>query len=243
MFRYICIILSEFQICTSLKLRILYIITISLQNCQIKIFRCLLIKCSLYDFYNIICFCSTFTWPYMHLDIPVLMLPLCWGGECWTVVGVRLGWWVLNCGGCQTGVVSTELWWLSDWGGEYWTVVGVRLGWWVLNCGGCQTGVVSTELWWVSDWVGECWTVVGVRLGWWVLNCGGCQTGVASTELWWESDWGGECWTVVGVRLGWWVLNCGGCQTGVASTELWWVSDCMTLRQQQTHKYFNFIVL
>jgi len=33
----------------------------------------LLIKCSLYDFYNIICIGSLFTWPYIHLDIPVMM--------------------------------------------------------------------------------------------------------------------------------------------------------------------------
>ena len=29
----------------------------------------LLIKCSLYGFYNIICISSMFTWPYIHLDI------------------------------------------------------------------------------------------------------------------------------------------------------------------------------
>jgi len=40
----------------------------------------LLIKCCPYDFYNINCFSATFTWPYIHLDIPVLMLPVCWGG-------------------------------------------------------------------------------------------------------------------------------------------------------------------
>jgi hypothetical protein len=34
----------------------------------------LFIKCSLYDFYNIICISSMFMWPYIHLDIPVLML-------------------------------------------------------------------------------------------------------------------------------------------------------------------------
>ena len=41
----------------------------------------LLVKCSLYDFYNTICICSMFTWPYIYLDIPVLMLPVCWGCE------------------------------------------------------------------------------------------------------------------------------------------------------------------
>jgi len=41
----------------------------------------LLIQYSLYEFYNIIYISSTFMWPYMHLDIPVLMLPVCWGGE------------------------------------------------------------------------------------------------------------------------------------------------------------------
>ena len=35
----------------------------------------LLIKYSLYDFYNIICISSMFMWLYIHLIIPVLMLP------------------------------------------------------------------------------------------------------------------------------------------------------------------------
>jgi hypothetical protein len=81
MFQYICIILREFQSCTLLKLRGVYIIKISLKNYQIKIFMWLLvINCSLYDFYNIICISSMFTWQYIHLYIPVL-LPVCWGGE------------------------------------------------------------------------------------------------------------------------------------------------------------------
>jgi len=81
MFQYICIILREFQSCTLLKLHSVYIIEISLKNYQIKIFMWLLvINCSLYDFYNIICICM-FTWLYIHLYIPVLLLPVGWGGE------------------------------------------------------------------------------------------------------------------------------------------------------------------
>jgi len=30
------------------------------------------------------------TWPHIHLDFPMLMLPVCWGGEYWTVVDIRL---------------------------------------------------------------------------------------------------------------------------------------------------------
>jgi len=41
----------------------------------------LLIRCSLYDFYNIICISSVFVWPYVHLDIPVLTMHVCCGGE------------------------------------------------------------------------------------------------------------------------------------------------------------------
>ena len=41
----------------------------------------LLIKCSLYDFYNIINNSSIFTWPYIHMDIPVLILPVVCCGE------------------------------------------------------------------------------------------------------------------------------------------------------------------
>jgi len=83
MFRYICIIVREFQSCTTLKLRSFYFI----KNYQIKILIwLLLIKCSLYDFYNIICISSMFTLPYIcSVHIPVLMLPVCWGGEYWTV--------------------------------------------------------------------------------------------------------------------------------------------------------------
>ena len=39
----------------------------------------LFIKCSLYDFYNITVISSMFMWLYIHLDIPVLMLPVCLG--------------------------------------------------------------------------------------------------------------------------------------------------------------------
>jgi hypothetical protein len=39
----------------------------------------LLIKCSIYDFYN------TYTSGYSRVDVAV-----CWGGKCWTVVDVRL---------------------------------------------------------------------------------------------------------------------------------------------------------
>jgi hypothetical protein len=77
MFQYICIILGGGGVQIS-KLRSVYIIKISLKNYQIKIFMWLLvINCSLYDFYNIICISSMFTWLY----IPVLLLPVCWGGE------------------------------------------------------------------------------------------------------------------------------------------------------------------
>jgi len=41
----------------------------------------MLIKCSPYDFCNIIFISSMFTWSYIHLDIPVLTLPLGCGGE------------------------------------------------------------------------------------------------------------------------------------------------------------------
>ena len=41
----------------------------------------MLIQCSLYDFYNVICILSMSVWSYIHLDIPVLMLPVVWGGE------------------------------------------------------------------------------------------------------------------------------------------------------------------
>ena len=55
MFRYICIILSGFQSCTSLKLHSLCVNKISLKYHEIKIFMwLLLINCSLYDFYSII---------------------------------------------------------------------------------------------------------------------------------------------------------------------------------------------
>jgi len=36
----------------------------------------LLTKFSLHYFYNIICINSMFTWTHIHLDIPVLMLPV-----------------------------------------------------------------------------------------------------------------------------------------------------------------------
>jgi len=53
MFRYICNNLREFQFCTSLKLRSFNIIKMH-YNYQIKIFMWfLLLKCSLYNFYNI----------------------------------------------------------------------------------------------------------------------------------------------------------------------------------------------
>jgi len=41
----------------------------------------LLIKCSLYDIYNIICISIIFAWQYIDLDIRVLMLLVCWCGE------------------------------------------------------------------------------------------------------------------------------------------------------------------
>jgi len=66
MFRYICIILRVFQSCTLLKLHSFYIVKIY----HIKVFVWLLSKkCSLYDFYNIICISSMFTCSYIHLDI------------------------------------------------------------------------------------------------------------------------------------------------------------------------------
>ena len=53
MFRYIGIILIEFQSCTSLKLHRFYILRF-IKNCPVKIFVwLLLIKCSLYDFFLI----------------------------------------------------------------------------------------------------------------------------------------------------------------------------------------------
>jgi len=67
MFQYICIILREFQSCTSLKLLSFCIIKMSLKIIQFKIFMWLmLIKCSLYDFYNTICISSMFTWLYIQ---------------------------------------------------------------------------------------------------------------------------------------------------------------------------------
>jgi len=84
MFQCICVILRELQSYTLLNLHCAYIIKISLKNYQIKIFMWLLvINCSLFDFYNIICISSMFTWPCIHLYIPVLLLllPVCWGGE------------------------------------------------------------------------------------------------------------------------------------------------------------------
>ena len=41
----------------------------------------MLIKCSLFEFYNTICVSSMFTCPYVHLDIPVMALLVCWVGE------------------------------------------------------------------------------------------------------------------------------------------------------------------
>jgi hypothetical protein len=69
MFRYIRIILREFQSCTSLKLRSFYIIKISLKLSDQNINVVFFIKRSLYDFYSIICIISMFTCPYVHLDI------------------------------------------------------------------------------------------------------------------------------------------------------------------------------
>ena len=81
MFRHICTILREFQSYTSQK-RAVYIVLIFHLNYQIKIFMyLLLIKCSLYDFYNIICVTIMLRLPYIQLYFPVLMLPLCWGSE------------------------------------------------------------------------------------------------------------------------------------------------------------------
>ena len=66
MFQYVCIILREFQSCTLLKLSFIYNKNF-IKNYQIIIFMwLLLIKCSLYDFYTIICTSSMFTWPYMQ---------------------------------------------------------------------------------------------------------------------------------------------------------------------------------
>ena len=62
MFRYIYIVLREFQSCTLLKLRSFCIIKISLKT----IIMWLLIKCGLNDFYIIICSCSIVTWWYMQ---------------------------------------------------------------------------------------------------------------------------------------------------------------------------------
>jgi len=83
MFRYICIILREFQRFTFVKLCSVCII----KNYQIKIFMWLLLmKYSLYDFYNIICISNMFMWLYMQSGFPILMLPVCCGGEYYNII-------------------------------------------------------------------------------------------------------------------------------------------------------------
>jgi hypothetical protein len=66
---------------TSLQLLILYVIKIDL-NYPVRIFIWLLIKCSLYgfatQFVSVVCLCGRIC----NLDIPMLILPMCWGGGC-----------------------------------------------------------------------------------------------------------------------------------------------------------------
>ena len=81
----------------------------------------LLIKCSLRDFYSKICISSIFTWPYVQYGYSLInrikfqiMQKLRWwniNNRIWITVydGLTLCW----CGLCA-GVVSTELWWISD---------------------------------------------------------------------------------------------------------------------------------
>jgi len=72
----------------------------SYENYPIEIFMwLLLIKCSLYDFTIQSVSVVRLRGHICNLDIPVLIVPVCWGGENWTVVDVGLH----DVSSCDTG--------------------------------------------------------------------------------------------------------------------------------------------